>query len=278
MKKEIIKFVCLAIFLSCTVTAQSLKQNVKEFFLDDNETHLKAYLEPLSMAFGATLGSSTYFNAKAYRFPHFDFGINYLTTPISKKAKVFESDSILSSTVFGSLSNDSSGIKGFNIKSFEIPVLQLSIGIGDNTNLLLRYSEWKSSKLGKINVYGAGVKYELENLFSISPFPFNIGVLAIYQKYKIDNFIEGAVFGMNLLSSKKISLLPIEIYGGAGYINNVTNVSNPSAEKEVDVSIPGLDEIRYQLGINFPVLIFNINTEYNFGEYKSISAGIRIIL
>jgi len=278
LRKEIIKLVFIVCLLASTLNGQTLRDEVSSFFLDNNETQLKTYLAPLSKAFGATLGSASYFSAKAYKFPHFDFGINYLSTSIANSEKTFASDSSQSATVFGSSTDDSSKIRGLNINSFNIPVLQLSIGMGDNTNLLLRYSKWDDNKLGDIEIFGAGVKYELENLFSISPIPFNIGVLAIYQKYKIDDYIEGAVFEMNLIGSKRISFLPIEIYGGAGYINNVTNVSEPSAGKKLSISIAGLEEIRYQLGLNYSLLIFNLNAEYNFGDYKAISAGFRIVL
>ena len=260
------------------VDGQQLKQEIAKFYADNNKNQLEGYLTPLSKAFGATLGSSSYFSANAYKFPHFDFGINYLTAPIAENEKFFGSDSIKSATVFGSALTDSSNSKGLNINSFNIPVFQLSLGVGDNTNLLLRYSDWTDDKLGEIVVYGVGVKYELENLFSSSPLQFNIGVLALYQKYRIDNYIEGAVFEMILVGSKKISILPLEIYGGAGYINNVTNVDNPSGKKQDEVSISGLEEIRYQFGVNFSFLLFNLNAEYNFGDYNSLSAGLRILL
>ncbi|KAA3617403.1 MAG: hypothetical protein D8M58_02510 [Calditrichaeota bacterium] len=278
MKVIILKAI-IAFFVICSpVSGQVLENDISRFFLNNNETSLKGYLTPLSNAFGATLASSSYFSAKAYKFPHFDLGINYITTPIAQSEKTFGTDSLQSVTVFGKTLDDSSGIKGLDINSFNIPVLQLNIGVGDNTNLLLRYSEWKDKKVGKITIYGVGIKYELENLFSISPIPFNIGVLAVYQKYGVDDYIEGAVFSMNIVGSKRISVLPIEAYGGAGYINNVTNVSDPGTGDKVDISIPGLEEIRYQLGINFSILIFNLNAEYNFGDYKSISAGLRLIL
>ncbi len=276
MKKEFIIIICLFSLFAVPINGQTLEEEVLKLFPDNKKT--EQYLGPLSKAFGAMLGSSTYFSAKANTFPHFDVGINYIMVPIAKSEMVFGSGSTRSATVFGSSKSDSSNSRGLNINTFALPVLQLNFGIGDNTNILIRYSEWKNKKLGKIKVYGAGVKYELEDLFSISPIPFNIGVLAIYQKYKIDDYLEGAIFGMNIVGSKEISVLPLEIYGGAGYINNITNVNNPSDKGEASLSVPGLEEIRYQLGITYSVFIFNLNAEYNFGDYKSINLGLRIIL
>jgi hypothetical protein len=275
LKKEILIIVCTFFFLVGMLSGQTLKQEVTKFFSEDKP---EAYLAPLSKAFGATLGSSSYFSAKTYKFPHFDFGINYLTTPIEKSEQSYGPNSAQSPTVFGSSTTDSSQSRGLNINSFNIAVFQLNIGVGDNTNFLLRYSKWNKKKLGTIEIYGAGIKYELENLFSISAFPFSIGVLAMYQKYRIEDYIEGAIFEMNLIGSKEIRALAIEVYGGVGYLNNVTNVNNPASKNEVDISIPGLEEIRYQVGINTSISIFNLNTEYNFGEYKSISVGLRFIL
>jgi uncharacterized protein DUF6588 len=275
LKVKIIKILCVICVFSVNLSAQDLKDKVTQLFSDKDFTE---YLTPLSKAFGASLGSSYSFNAKTHKFPHFDLGINYLTVPIKKGEKYFDGDSARSATVFGPANNLRSQTRGLNLDVFEIPVLQLSLGIGDNTNLLLRYSDWKSKKLGKIKVYGAGVKYELENLFSISPIPFSIGVLAIYQKYKIDDYIEGAVFGMNLIVSKELHFLPIEIYGGVGYINNITNIDNPQGTEDISISIPGLEEVRYHFGANFSIMFFRISAETTFGDYKSLSAGLHFSL
>ncbi|MCB0283122.1 MAG: hypothetical protein KDF60_11130 [Calditrichaeota bacterium] len=229
----------------------------------------------MSKTFGASLSSSMFHTAEAYDFPHFDIGINLLSVAIPSSAR---QDSNSHVTVFGNYINDSTKISGLNMSNFQLPVLQLNFGLGDNTNILLRYTRWNDSKLGDINVFGAGIKYELENLFSISPIPFNIGILAFYQKYKVDKYIEGAAFDMHLIFSKHFRIIPLELYASGGYLNNTTNIQNPNDRAGSSTSVEGLENIRYQAGMNFSVFIINVNAEYSFGEYSTVSLGVRVSL
>ena len=165
-----------------------------------------------------------------------------------------------------------------NIKHFKFPVIHFSIGIGDNTNFILRYSHWNIEKIGKVKLLGGGIKYELENLLSISPIPLDIAILAIYQKYEVDDILEGAVFTMNIVGSRHFNVIPLSLYGGVGYLSNTTNVNKKSADEVESFSIGGLEEIKYQIGVSYNLMFFRNNAEYNFGEYNSINGGIRIVL
>jgi hypothetical protein len=42
--------------------------------------------------------------------------------------------------------------------------------------------------------------------------------------------------------------------------------------------VGGLEEIRYQLGVNYSFFFLNLSIEYNFGEYTTISSGLRLVL
>lgn len=274
---RILKYTVISFLLCNSIYGQSFKNDVVQILRQDNDL-LKEYAAPLSEAFGAILSSSAFYNAKSYNFPHFDIGLNYLSAPISSKRLTFSSNSRDIPTVFGKATQDSSFITGTDINSFKLPVLQLSIGIGDNTNFFIRYADWSYDKLGNVSVLGAGIKYELENLFSLSPIPFNIGILALYQKYEVDDFVEGAVFSMNIIASKKFNAIPTEFYGSIGYVNNVTNISDPENMQSESQSIAGLEEIRYGLGLSYNLFLFNFNAEYNFGSFNALSAGIRIVI
>lgn len=269
------RLVLLLLFCVNFAFSQSLKTEIGKIYKNEDYELLRSYFSPLSKTFGAALSSSMFHTAEAYDFPHFDLGFNLLTVSIPASAR---QDSNSHVTVFGNYINDSTKISGLDISKFQLPVLQLNFGLGDNTNILLRYTHWNDNKLGDINIFGAGIKYELENLFSISPIPFNIGILAFYQKYQIDNYIEGAAFDMHLIFSKHLRIIPLELYASGGYLNNTTNTRNPSGSAVNSTSVDGLEEIRYQLGLNFSAFIFNANAEYSFGEYSTVSFGVRISL
>lgn len=262
------------LFSVSNVTGQSLQTELVKIFDEGDNAMLRNYSAPLSKAFGAGLSSSKFHNAEAYDFPHFDFGINYLTVNIPASAR---QDSNSQVTVFGKMNSDTSHVSGLNISTFKLPVLQLNFSLGDNTNIFLRYTHWNDQKLGDISVFGAGVKYELENLFSISPIPFSIGILAAYQKYQIESYVEGAAFDMNLILAKQFYFLPFEVYGAAGYLNNVTNIERPLNSDGTSISVDGLEEIRYLMGLNFSLRMVNLSIEYGFGDYSSFSSGLRIV-
>ena len=271
--KIAIVFISLISFTS-VVHSQTLKSELQKEF---TYSQLEEYISPLSQAFGANLSSGIYYSAGSHSFPHFDIGISYSSTNIPS-GKFSQKDSLNSPTVFGNVIDDSSRLSGLNISDLSFPVLQFSIGIGDNTNFIVRYTNWKINKIGNAKLFGGGIKYELENLLSISPIPMNVAILAIYQKYQIDDILEGAVFTMNIIGSKDIGIIPLGIYGGAGYLNNTTNVNKPDGSDEESYSIDGLEEVKYQIGVSYSLMFLRLNVEYNFGQYNSFNGGIRIVL
>lgn len=274
MYLKVVIFV-LSTFLFClNANSQTLKNELAK---DYTYSQLEDYLNPLSQSFGASLSSGIYYNAESYSFPHFDLGISMTSTAIPS-GKLTQDDSLKSPTVFGRTLNDSTRLSGLHISDLRLPVIHFSIGIGDNTNFILRYSHWNIDRIGKIKLWGGGIKYELENLLSISPIPLDIAILAIYQKYEVDNILEGAVFTMNIVGSRHFGIVPLSLYGGVGYMNNTTNVNKTSNNEQESFSIGGLEEIKYQLGISYKFMFLRLNAEYNFGRYNSLNGGIRIVL
>jgi Family of unknown function (DUF6588) len=266
--------VVLFTFLLCSNgSSQTLKNELAK---DYTYNQLEEYLNPLSQAFGASLSSGIYFTAESHTFPHFDLGICFTSTAIPS-GKLIQDDNLNSPTVFGKAINDSTRLSGLNIKHFKLPVIHFSIGIGDNTNFILRYSHWNIDKIGKVKLLGGGIKYELENLLSISPIPLDIAILAVYQKYEVDDILEGAVFTMSIVGSRHFGIIPLSLYGGLGYLSNTTNVNKQTNTEVESFSIGGLEEIKYQIGISYKIMFINLNAEYNFGQYNSINGGIRIV-
>jgi hypothetical protein len=272
----LLKILPILFIFSGYIFGQTLQTELEKVFNNNRQNMLAGYLSPLSKTFGVNLGSATYHNADSYKFPHFDIGVSYLTTKIP--AGGLFADAAQNPSVFGKTLMDSIYPSGLNMNQFNLPVIQFSIGLGDNTNLLLRYTKWEIAKIGQIIVYAGGIKYELENLLSITPIPVDIAVLAMYQKYQAGEFLEGAVFNMNIIGSKELKILPIQFYGGAGFLKNITEVTNPVGVSDETISVGGLEEIRYQLGVNYSFFFLNLSIEYNFGEYTTISSGLRLVL
>ena len=253
-------------------------QNLSNELLKDySYNQLEDYLNPLSQAFGTSLSSGIYYSAESHNFPHFDIGISYASTAIPS-SKMIQDDSLRSPTVFGRAVDDSTRLSGLHISEFKLPVVHFSMGIGDNTELILRYTSWNIARIGKVNLFGGGIKYELENLLSISPIPVDVAILAIYQKYEVDDILEGAVFNMNIIGSRHFGIIPLSLYGGVGYMNNTTNYNRNNGVEEESYSIGGLEEIKYQIGVSYNILIFRLNVEYSFGKYNTFNGGIRLVL
>jgi len=273
MYLKVVTVFLLSFLLFSSGNGQTLKSELTK----DYTYKLEEYLNPLSQAFGTSLSSGIYYNAESHSFPHFDLGISFSSTSIPS-GKLTQDDSLRSPTVFGKALEDSTRLSGLNISDFKLPVVHFSIGIGDNTNFILRYTNWNIENIGRIKLLGGGIKYELENLLSISAIPFDVAILAIYQKYEVDDLLEGAVFTMNIVGSRHFGIIPLSLYGGAGYLNNTTNVNRPNANGEESFSVGGLEEVKYQIGVSYSFLFVRLNAEYNFGQYNSFNGGIRIVL
>lgn len=268
--------------LTTPICAGDLKNELQKIILesDNAEETLKGYLHPFSDIAGTSMSTGIFHRASANSFPHINLGINVISTAVPSGSRYFTDDSgVKHSTVFGKEKvNGTDNYNGLGFDRLSIPIATFSIGLFTNFEFTFRYTKWDISEIGDINLFGGGIKYELIEMMPGSLFPVEMSVMASYHFYNVDDYLESGAFGMNLIVSRGFQSLPLHVYTGIGYVNSLlllyTDKIVESGAGIGEVSVDGVDGLRYQVGIGVKVIVFNIHADYNFGEYNSFSAGI----
>ena len=265
---KITSLLFLLIFLfPVLIFGQGLDEKLNDIKSLDG-SFITEYLSPLSEYFGIASSASVSNNSQSVSFPHFRLGISYAHLKIRERDKYFFYNGDRYETLFG---QNTDSVSGLNLNNLSIPVAQLNLGLGDEFELIGRYINFKESKLGKIEIAGIGVKYELEDFFNIPAFPLDMNILALYQKMEIGNNIEGAIFQMGLSASKVFSNLGLFV--GLNYVNNTLNYE---VDENTVYAINGLDQILYHGGLFYRIRFLQLATEYNF-NYSYFSFNISVI-
>lgn len=287
------KLSVLAFFLMVLFAIQLLPaQDVEGYLIDilnrpeaEAKAYVQGYMQPLSTALGSSLGGGLYHRGYAKSFPRFDIGVSSAMILIPDEAKSFNSPITGGSdkvpTFFGKKksSDPAAVIDGIDQKYFALPVLQANVGLFANLEATARFASWKITDVGKVGVYGGGLKYELSDLIPIPMFPIDFGVQALYHKFTIGEFLNAGTFSMNFQASGSIPVLPIDIYGGIGYDNSEMTINPKKLGSTLnEITVDGENSVRFNAGVSLTLLFFNIHADYNFGKYKALAGGVMIVL
>ncbi len=264
------------------VYAGDLKAELEKIIRESEnaEETLKGYLNPFSDIAGTSMSTGIFHRAPANSFPHINAGINVISTAVPSGSRYFTDDSgIKHSTIFGKEKiNGTDSFDGLGNDRLSLPIATFSIGLFTNFEFTLRYTKWDVSEIGDISLFGGGIKYELIEMVPGSLIPVEMSVMASYHFFNVEDYLESGAFGMNMIISRGFQPLPFNIYAGIGYVNSLlllyTDKIVESGADFGEVSVDGVDGLRYQVGIGLDIMMFNLHADYNFGEYDSISAGI----
>jgi len=265
---------------------QILNPNLNSNYNDDYlRKYLKGYMQPFVTAFGSAVSGAMYHRATVKEFPRFDAGISAVFINIPSESKKFtdlrrnEVPTVFGSSVKPVHENRLPGGTGLN--SILVPQLHVNLGLVSGFEATARYLKFKINEFGDISLMGLGVKYGFGKFMPI--FPIDLSIQAMYHKFSIGDWLDSGTIGMNLQLSKDFELFPLDFYGGIGFENTSMIVKTgmiPIDNKLSlgDISIDGKNNFRFNLGVSWTLLIFNLHTDYNFGKNNSISFGAMIAL
>ena len=256
----------------------NVKSYLEQIILNQNEpeSYMKSYLQPLSTALSTAMGGALYHRAYTKGFPRLDIGISvaYVNIPNGENSFLNSSGNEVA-TIFGS---GSGSIRGFNKNAFMIPFLHANIGLFANLEATVRFTTLNIDYLGDLNIYGAGLKYDLSDMI---PVPLlDLSAQAMYHKFSLGQLMDAGEFSMNLQASVSLPVLPIDIYGGVGIDNSTLEVSTDKLGTSVNIGnirIDGENSVRFNVGLSYTMLMFNIHADYNLGEYNSVGAGLMLV-
>ena len=286
------RFLLIAGLIFLLMPLQQLKaQTVKKYLTDIlvnryGSEYITGYVKPLSTTLGMGLSGAMYHRGYTKGFPRVDVGISAVYVPLPNEAKSFTSPIPGQNdvpTVFGDDQIQTDGaISGTNQDFFTLPLLQVNLGLIANLEATARFAATNVDYLGKLTIYGGGIKYGLSELLPIG-LPFiDFSVQADYHKFVLSDIMDAGTFGMNFQVSGSVPVLPIDIYGGIGYdrssLTVKSNALNAPGLTIGDITIDSENQVHYNLGVSLTLMLLNIHAAYNIGKYNYLSAGVMLVL
>ena len=285
MKKSILIYLGLIFIIPFQVIAQNnLENNIKVMLSDPlkGTSYLKGYVQPLSTAFGISMGGSLFHRAYVKTFPRFDVGLSYSYLKIPEEVKTFYWGAKEFPTVFGSNLRPLQIVPGTELSQLAIPQMQLNLGLFADFELMVRgWSPIENDKIGKITLYGAGIKYGLSDLISSPVFAIDLSVQVSYHILTVSDWLETGTFGMNIQVSKELAPLPIGFYVGVGYEATSMTIKteiipNIGSDAIGDVKLNGENGPRINLGTSFTLHILILHVDYNIAKFNSFAGGVKV--
>jgi hypothetical protein len=176
-----------------------------------------------------------------------------------------------------------------NVTVFPITAPQVTVGTVLGSMLTIRFYPGQTVKrIGKVNYFGVGIQHN--PVLWIPPlrsFPVNISLYLTAQQLSAGSFIKCRTSSAGLQASKRLGfyLLNVTPYFGLGYERSFIDVDYqyqidqprlPATTQDIKFTLRGENTTRVTVGLNFKVLIANINADYNFGTYDSFTAGAMV--
>jgi len=132
--------------------------------------------------------------------------------------------------------------------------------------------------IGAFSWFGWGVQHN-PGVFFPTPLPLDISVGFFKQTLKVGDIFEANTTAYGLTVSKQLGTGAFNITPYAGYLIEKSEMHFTydfvvdDEEFEIDFTLEGENKSRITLGLSLRLLLFNINADYNIGNYNSITVG-----
>lgn len=227
MKKLII---LIFVFSAMISSAQIDLESILEGGVDDAQTFLKGYIQPVSRGFGNGVNGGWYSTAKPHKFLGFDIAViaNAAFVPTTAKTFTFNNDdysfiklyegnqtSVQLPTIAGSqdLADrpllEFSDVNGNTIVSSTIPgsgfedeigynvvpsaMIQIGVGLFKNTDVKLRFIPKLSEPEFEFSTFGIGVMHDLKQWIPfVKKLPFDVSALLAWNDVKSKVFLDSS--------------------------------------------------------------------------------------
>lgn len=282
----------LIVFLKLILFANIFAQDDFKGFIEKvTAQQIDGYSKPFITAFSSAINSGLYHTAETHKIGGFDLTIKGVGVIIPDKDKIFTAyvppgGNQEWSTIFGPKRDDNLPIEninpgGMDVKLVPMAVPQLSFGLGNNFEIMIRFLKFNLGDFGDISLYGIGLKHNIKKyLLNVPLFP-DISIQTTYQMLKVGDIVDSKSFAINTHLSE--NFLIFTIFSGLGYESTNVNlnytVNDPGSEfngNKVTYSTNEKNNLRFVGGLRVKLGLLSLNSEINLGKYNSISAGIGI--
>jgi hypothetical protein len=146
-----------------------------------------------------------------------------------------------------------------------------------------------SEEIGKFKYFGFGVQHNPMVWFGgEDALPFEIAAAFFTQKMKIGSIMDATAttYGVNASIRLGWGFLNLTPYAGFmlesstlkwTYDYQIDTPTGPSAER-IEFEAKGENSSRIILGASIKILLVNVNLDMNLGKYKTLSAGVMIVI
>jgi hypothetical protein len=187
------------------------------------------------------------------------------------------------------------GLKFFedhNLLPFAAP--QVSVGTILGTQAVFRYVPEISiptiplgsladvtESIGKFRWFGWGIQHN-PGVFFPTPLPVDISLSYFNQTIELEGAFKVDTKAYGLTASKQLGIGFLNITPYAGYLIEKSDIhfeykfTVDDQEFDVAFDFEGENKSRIIVGLSMKLLIFNINADYNIGNYKSVTVGVMI--
>jgi len=144
-----------------------------------------------------------------------------------------------------------------------------------------------SEEIGKLKYFGWGVQHNPGVWFGEGWMPFELSASYFTQDLSVGSIFEsnGTTFGVN--ASKRLGWGFLNLTPYVGYMIESSKmmftydylIDTPAGKipQKVKFELEGENTSRVTVGLSFKLLLVNVNADYNFGTYNSVTAGAMII-
>ncbi len=300
MKRSV--FMLFALMSFTLVQSQSLEDYLSKYTQENG----KQYLQPFADAFSADFNSGLFHNAHLKKMGfqlYIGVAAQVATIPSSAKhfqayteSGLFEPEGPYSvPTVFGPTEGKivpieaSNGLLdyafpgGFDMDYVPLAMPQITIGSVFGTDFTARYIELDVTDIGKIKVFGWGLRHSIDQYLDILPIDLAVGYYN--QSFKIGEYMDATANVVNLQASYSIPVLTF--YGGLGYENSKVDVqytyegpdiSTTSIQEgdRVSFEMEGANTVRLTLGMTLNLGPVKIHGDYNVAKQNTFVVGLGI--
>lgn len=140
--------------------------------------------------------------------------------------------------------------------------------------------------IGQFSWFGWGVQHN-PGVFFPNPLPLDVSIGFFKQSLKLGTVLEANTTAYGLTVSKKLGIGLFNITPYAGYliekstlhfVYDFTLDAGTAYQQTfpIDFELEGENKSRITVGLSLKLLMFNINADYNMGNYNSVTVGIMI--
>ncbi|MGA9407295.1 MAG: DUF6588 family protein [Bacteroidota bacterium] len=184
------------------------------------------------------------------------------------------------------------GVTGLlgNLSFIPLAAPQLSIGTIVGTQLTFRYlpNVKLNSDIGDLKFVGYGIQHN-PGVWFPNPLPVDLCLSFFTQTLDAGTILTTKATEYGINASKTFGPGPVSITPYAGFMlesskmtfDYTSTLQTPGGgTQQVHVNLPltGENKSRLTLGLSLKLLATNINADYNFGTFKSVTAGLMFTL